>query len=111
MDARSYIAIGSYVGNREYGSNNPIIITCGFRPKMVLFCVNGVVYNYNSVTSDYIGTPILGWIDGITEVKEYFPPDNDTILFFTQLDNGLSFFSDRPYNNHNGITYHYIAFG
>ena len=81
MDARSYIAIGSYVGNREYGSNNPIIITCGFRPKMVLFCVNGVVYNSDSVTSSYIGIPILGWIDGITEVREYFPPDNNTILF------------------------------
>lgn len=36
LDARAQISTGSYVGTGTYGENNPTIINCGFKPKMII---------------------------------------------------------------------------
>lgn len=108
----SQIATGSYVGTGTYGQNNPIIINCGFRPKMALFYTQIPTYNESSLIRSYFGAPVFGWMDGITKVESDYPPDYPYMLSFTPLDNGLSFFgSSSQYNNVNGITYRYIVFG
>ena len=46
------IATGSYVGTGTYGQNNPTVINCGFRPKMVFIFTPSVV---DKSGKNYIG--------------------------------------------------------
>ena len=51
----SHIAIGSYIGTGTYGQNNPTIINCGFKPKLIIISVvqkyqnSGTNYSYVSI--------------------------------------------------------------
>lgn len=59
-------ASGSYVGNGKYGENNPVVINCGFKPKILMlyylkndqtperyFSLNGNRYSANKINLGY----------------------------------------------------------
>ena len=114
----SQIATGSYVGNGTYGQDNPTVITCGFKPKMVLVYMLNQLANSVEMngTRKVYGVGCAWWVEG---VKEAVYPDITTISF-TQTEVGLSLYAPDPQyvtyhgeyqNNASGSVYYYIALG
>ena len=110
----SQIASGSYVGNGTSGRNNPTVITCGFKPKIVL------IYNINAPSSQYGNNPAVyclgmaGWLENVV----HSPTDDRYSMEWTQTNTGLSWYTTRDdvyaeqyQNNLSGRKYYWIAFG
>lgn len=99
------------MGTGTYGQSNPVVINCGFKPKILFIYASETGYNSNVLGVSYYGVPFLGWAEGVVALKSVSYPPSDLIRF-TQLDNGLSFYAaDFPYNNTRGLTYYYAALG
>ena len=107
------IQAGSYVGTGTYGANNKTVITCGFKPRLVM--VFGDYVDSNRYTGDIgifwgnsgfliSGGSILGY--------NYFTGRNEAGIEFT--DTGLSLYStdsdDRQLNKASK-TFNWIAVG
>lgn len=117
----SQIATGSYVGTGTYGPENPTVIVCGFRPKMVLFYSNSY-YLFNSApvnkwgiksSIDIYGCNIIGWFEGVDTMTNVYGSTWD--VYYTQTDRGLSFYvsgeraDEFEQNNISGQTYSWLA--
>ena len=109
----SQIATGGYVGTGTYGASNPTVITCGFKPKVVLFIGPEVKTSDNQ--GYMFGLTFVGWFEGATEVP--VSSGSSAILHFTPTGAGLSFYVDGSnsspifQNNANGGTYKWVALG
>lgn len=110
----SQIATGSYVGNGTSGLNNPTVITCGFKPKIVL------IYNINDPVGKYGSEPAVyclgmaGWLENV--VHSTF--GDRYSMEWTQTNTGLSWYTNRDdvygptyQNNLSGREYRWIALG
>lgn len=117
----SQIATGSYVGTGTYGYENPTVIVCGFKPKMVLFYSSSYYvrtsepvnqWGINSSKSIY-GCNIIGWFEGVDTMNNAY--GSGSYMYYTQTDSGLSFYAsgDRvnatEQNNVSGLTYSWLA--
>ena len=110
VDGFCKIKTGSYVGTGLYGQSNPIVIDCGFKPKILFLYAPNPRYNSAVFGSLYIGVNFVGWAEGITDIKD--DSSSEDLIHYTQLDDGLSFYSvDHPYNNNEGVTYNYVVLG
>ena len=111
VDGFCKIKTGSYVGTGLYGQSNPIVINCGFKPKIFfIYCVPNPRYVTEVFGSSYIGVNFVGWAEGITAINDGYPIED--LIHFTQLDDGLSFYGvNHPYNNGEGVTYNYVVLG
>ena len=94
-----------------YGQGNPIVINCGFKPKVLFIYISKPSFNESVVGSLYNGALFLGWAEGITVLQSISYPPSD-IIRFTQLDNGLSFYGvNYLQNSTEGQIYYYVALG
>ena len=111
VDGFCKIKTGSYVGTGLYGQSNPIVINCGFKPKILFIYAPEPDFNPAVLGSTYVGVSFVGWAEGITDIVTGYP--SEVLIHFTQLDDGLSFYGvDSPYNNNNkGVTYNYVVLG
>ena len=109
------------MGNGTYGYENPTVIICGFKPKMVLFYSNSYsVYSsepvnqwgVNSSIAIY-GCNIIGWFEGVDIASSIY--GSEWNVHYTQTDRGLSFYVSgervraMEQNNTSGQTYSWLA--
>ena len=110
----SQIATGSYVGTGTYGRSNPTVITCGFKPKIVVFVFDSAESSTNSNVpgSSVLGATICGWQYNITTLTYGIYPNRKDI-HYTQTDSGLLIHADEAYaqNNAQRFTYQWVAIG
>lgn len=108
---------GQYVGTGTYGESNPTVITCGFKPKMIVFALSrfDATSIQNSESFGLIeacsGGNLIGWIEGVQKLNA----GNYKYLYFSQTDVGLQFYCDAnnaaAQNNQASKSYCYIAIG
>ena len=102
------------MGTGTYGRSNPTVITCGFKPKMVL------IYSINASLGQYGNNPFVyclgmaGWLENVVHSSE----DERYSMEWTQTNTGLSWYTNRYdtygaqyQNNLSGREYRWIAFG
>ena len=107
------IQAGSYVGTGTYGANNQTVITCGFKPKLVMVFGDYVRMN------DYGGDSGIFWgnsgfliLGGSILGYNYFTERGEAGIKFT--DTGLSLYStisDNRQLNTASKTFNWIAVG
>ena len=124
------------MGTGAYGSSNPTVVNCGFKPKMFLVMENLPSY-VDGGNSGYLKRGLVEY-DGNT--KDYQKIDTGSVMIFTDqmpntiqtrfssnyryfihfnfTDNGISYYetgstytSGEYQFNYNGRTYIYLAFG
>ena len=109
------IAVGTYVGTGQCGTEHPNVLTFDFVPKLVL-----VANAENGITLGDDGAYWQGsvvWTDGMTTVTlaHYTTGWMTSHVTFAQQNKSLSWWvtDNRPINqlNANGITYFYLALG
>ena len=112
-DGKARIQTGSYVGTGTYGANNQTVITCGFKPKLVM--VFGDYVDNNRYTGDigiFWGNSGFLISAGSIFGYNYFTGRNEAGIEFT--DTGLSLYStdsdDRQLNKASE-TFDWIAVG
>ena len=111
----SQIATGSYVGTGTHGKSHPVVINCGFKPKIVL------IYSINAQAGRYGGNPTIyglamcGWVKDV--VNSSFDAKSYSIKW-TQTDTRLSWYTNRDdsygaefQNNTSGKKYYWLAIG
>ena len=107
------IQAGSYVGTGTYGVDNQTVITCGFKPKLVM--VFGDYVNSNRYTGDngiFWGNSGFLIISGDIYGYNYFTGQSKAGIEFT--DTGLSLYSTDNANrqlNKTSKTFNWIAVG
>ena len=111
----SQIATGSYVGTGTWGKSHPVVINCGFKPKIVL------IYNINAQAESHGTNPAIhgltmfGWVQDVVNSSL----DGMSLsIKWTQTDTGLSWYSNstdssgaESQNNTSGKKYYWIALG
>lgn len=104
---------GSYVGTGTYGANNQTVITCGFKPKLVMVFGDYVtISNYTGDIGIFWGNSGFLISSGSIFGYNYFTGRNEAGIEFT--DTGLSLYStdsdDRQLNKASK-TFNWIAVG
>ena len=116
----SQIATGSYVGTGTYGASHPTVITCGFKPKIVMFFSEvSTVSAFNKYPNNCYGVPFQGWTEAI-QTAESNEGDYRVHYHFTTTETSLSYYITSRYdknldadhqNNSLGKSYYFVAIG
>ena len=113
-NTKAKIETGSYTGNGNYQSGNPIILTFGFAPKIVFICKSNSGIHESGLflplalktSNTQYGYAYMTNTSGFTVSDKNYAKFSDNTL--TWYFNGTSAASQL---NSSGITYHYIAIG
>lgn len=113
-NSKAKITAGSYVGNGQYGIDNPNSLTFPFRPSIV-FIENpnhiGSVYDINSDSNITPISAIYGQTDGMVQYR------GNSGSSYTQIswaDKTMSWYHEQNAScqlNSDGVTYRYVALG
>lgn len=114
------------MGTGTYEQNNPTVITCGFKPKMVYICLlytslgEAEVNSANVILLSSYNSESMLFMDTLTSPFPAYTQRSGTRvlqydIYFSFTDNGISFYANDAQlqfnNNINRRKYYYIAFG
>lgn len=114
VNAMPRIAIGSYVGNGQYGTNKPVSLSFSFSPKLVLVMANDANFTINEDVANYVI-----FLRGVTSFCGCRASNETNSAGYT-VQWGDKTVSWRAVNssccpegqlNVSGKTYHYLAIG
>lgn len=102
------------MGTGTYGQSNPIVINCGFKPKMMLvFKGYGITYNGRRLTNLYATAENnvdseFFYYEGLSKIT--IDDDGQYILFITELSDGISYYCQDQWKQLNQQFHRYYWF-